>query len=130
MNNKIVLVTAPDDLLTDGVRLCLVNLNQDQLNMLTQVLSSLQTSVPVIAYIWNPKDPYDWFLDKKVKSDVILFNTQTHTQTLNGYLSAHTNCYYFGTLREVTHLYSKEITSTEQLSAIVSRAVDEFSVVS
>lgn len=129
MNNKIVLVTAPDDLSTDGVRLCLVNLNQDQLNILTQVLSTLQTAVPVIAYIWNPKDPYEWFLDKKLKSDVILFNSQSHTQTLNGYLSAHKNCYYFGTLREVTHLYNKEITSTEQLGSIVSRAIEEFSAV-
>lgn len=129
MSNKIVLVTSPDDLLTDGVRLCLVNLNQDQLNLLTQVLSTMQPSVSVIAYIWNPKDPYEWFIDKKIKSDVILFNALAHTHIMNGYLSAHTNCYYFGTLREVTHLYNKEVTSAEQLQSIIQRAIDQVSTV-
>lgn len=129
MNNKIVLVTSPDDLSTHGVRLCLVNLNQEQLNLLTQVLTEIDVDQSVIAYIWNPKDPYEWFIDKKLKSDVILFNALAPSPVLNGYLVAHPNCYYFGTLREVTHLYNKEITSPIQLSSIISRATERVSQV-
>ena len=51
MNSKVILVTDPDDVPYDGVRLLLVNLTADQTQLLSTALSKINNLPMVVLYI-------------------------------------------------------------------------------
>jgi len=114
MNEKIILVTPPDDILLDGVRILLVDLTAEQNQIVSDALKAVNNQSTVV-YVWNINQNIDWVLDKKQKSNIILFNAESEDQTLVGYLAAQSNSYYFGTLRTLGKVNNSAIYSTEQI---------------
>lgn len=111
MSADVLLVTAPDDVLSDGFRILAVDLDQDQSKTLSDALLSADYDTKIILYSWNSRDSIEWMIDKKHKSQLIIFNAETHDQLLAGYLSAQKNSHYFGTLKTLGHVCKKDIYS-------------------
>ncbi len=103
--NDITLITPPDDILIDGFRILLVDVSRDQSGLITEVLKNLEKNVTVIIYVWTPNQTVEWLIDKKQKSDIIIFNAESENREIVGYMSAQNNAYYMGTLRpfEITN---------------------------
>lgn len=114
MTDKVIVVTAPDDVLLDGIRLLLVNLNQEQGKCISDALMAFQNSNIVITYVWN-QESVNWLLDKKLKSKLIFFNADTDNDMLNGYLSAQPNSHYFGTLKDLHIVNNRAIYNVEDI---------------
>ena len=108
MNSKVVLVTDPDDVAYDGVRLLLVNLTADQTQLLSTALSKIHNLPMVVLYIWNNSSS-DWLFDKKHKSQHIIFNAEHENQLITGYMSAQRNSSYFGILKNLAKVNTKAI---------------------
>lgn len=123
MTNRVLVVTHPDDVSDDGVRLLLVDLTQDQLQTVSDVLTQLATDAAVITYIWTPSISTDWLLDKKHKSHWIIYNAESNDQTVVGYLAAQRNSSYFGTLRSLKGVNKSTILSVDQCRTIIETAV-------
>ena len=126
MSDKIVLVTPPDDILQDGIRLLLVDLDTDQTNILSDALKSLTESTSSIVYIWHSlTDDVEWMLEKKHKSDVILFNAASDNDLIIGYLAAQLNSHYFGTLKSLHNINSSAIYNTDQIINILETVIKQ-----
>lgn len=119
MTDKILVVTAPDDVLIDGIRILLVDLTQDQNQIVSKALLNLEIPVTVISYSWNHRDTIDWVLDKKAKSDLIIFNADSDNDLLVGYLSAHSNSHYFGILKDLHLVNNRAIYSVENVLTLL-----------
>jgi len=98
MTDKVILVTYPDDILYDGVRILLVDLNEDQTNIVSKALTELETIPLVIVYSWKIGDSVDWLFDKTHKSQLIIFNADSDDTNLVGYYAGKFNSVYFGEL--------------------------------
>lgn len=118
MTNKIILVTDPDDVLLDGTRILLVNLDTDQSSLLSNFFKEKNFSSNYIVYIARPGDAIDWILDKKIKSDYIIFNANHDCDIINGYLAAQKNSWYFGTLRDLYRVNNNVVYNHEDLGKI------------
>lgn len=108
MTNKVILVTEPDDVLVDGLRILLVNLTADQTQIISDSLSNIKQLPTVVFYIWNQGSP-DWLFDKKQKSSAIIFNADSENEIITGYMSAQKNSAYFGTLRDLSLVNTQSI---------------------
>jgi len=125
MNNKVVLVTPPDDVLYDGVRIALVGLSTPQADMLTKALNLFDSIPMTVIYVWNSNE-VPWLIDKKHKCDLIIFNAEYQDPTLVGYLSAHTNSYYLGTLKTLGIINNRVIHDIDQLFQILEEAIKNY----
>jgi hypothetical protein len=123
MQNKIIAVTDPDDILQDGTRILLVDLTQNQMQILSKALNQLEEFAVLITYIWNQQNSIDWLLDKKLKSDLIFFNAESDNQTLVGYFSAQSNSYYLGTLRGLNKTNGFVVYDVNQAVEILNRYI-------
>ena len=65
MTDKVLIATSPDDVLVDGFRLLLVDLDSNQTKVLSDTLLSLKLETTVIVYLWAGTDPISWLLDKR-----------------------------------------------------------------
>jgi hypothetical protein len=99
MTDQVLIVTDPDDTILDGYRILLVDLTPEQSQAVSQSLLNISLPCRVVLYLWNNNDSITWLLDKKIKCDTVLFNANSYNELLVGYLSAHSNSYYFGQLR-------------------------------
>jgi len=117
MTNKIVLVTAPDDILIDGVRLLLVGLTPEQQKIVSDALVLSDIESNIVTYLWNPAHT-DWSIDKKHKSDLIIFNAE-YDDLVVGYLSAQPNSHYFGTLRLFGKVNTSELYDVDQVLSVI-----------
>lgn len=125
MSDKIVLVSAPDDVAYDGVRMLFVDLNEQQSEIMSQSLLSLNNIPRVIAYTWHVGEDVDWVIDKARKSDVIVFNANSDDQTLIGYFAGKHNAYYFGTLRSLSKVNSSVIFDFGQCSELFMDTIEK-----
>lgn len=101
MSDKIILVTNPDEVFLDGLRILCIDLNSDQASILTSALKVLENQQDIIVYVWKLGDSIEWLIDKKHKSSLIFFNAESENQTIVGYMTAQNNSYYFGNLRDI-----------------------------
>jgi hypothetical protein len=119
MTEKVVLVTPPDDVLQDGIRVLLVDLTQDQTSILSDALKQLPPDYHTtgVIYVWNSWSDTntDWLIEKKQKSNVIVFNAESDNQLIVGYMAAQPNAYYFGTLKSLHSANSYAIYNTDQV---------------
>lgn len=123
MSNQVFLISDPDDVHQDGVRVLFVNLDQEQTQFVSACLTELEQLPTVIIYVWNTGDDVEWLLDKKHKSSFILFNADNINDIINGYLAAHKNSYYLGTLRALNKANVNQINSKDQLIDLLERVV-------
>lgn len=126
MIDKIVLVTPPDDVLVDGIRLLLVDVTIPQSQMVSSVLTQFETIPTVIAYMWSSGDSVDWLIDKKHKSDIIIFNADSENDIVVGYLSAQPNSYYFGNLKLLSTVNRSAIYNTDQIYDLLEKLIGQY----
>lgn len=111
--NKITLVTEPDDILADAFRILCVNLTVDHTQFLSNIINEMDFIVDSIVYVWNNGDDEKWLFDKKLKSQLIIFNAVSDNGEINGYLAAQPNSFYFGPLRNLSVINDRDIYDTE-----------------
>lgn len=100
VKDRILIATDPDDILHDGFRILAVDLDQSHSDIVSSSLLEL-SQVNVILYVWKSTDNIEWLLDKKNKSDLIIFNAESSNQTVVGYMAAQPRSCYFGILRDL-----------------------------
>jgi hypothetical protein len=125
MNSKVILVTDPDDVPYDGVRLLLVNLTADQTQLLSTALSKIHNLPMVVLYIWNNSSS-DWLFDKKHKSQHIIFNAEHENELITGYMSAQRNSSYFGILKNLAKVNTKAIYSIDDCIKLLETVIGTY----
>lgn len=123
MSDRVILVTSPDDVLVDGVRILLAGLTAEQQQIVSAALGQLDITSTIIVYTWNPVDN-DWSIDKKHKSNIIFFNADWE-DIIVGYLAAQSNSHYFGTLKALGSANTSVVYDTEQVSHIIQTALNK-----
>ena len=128
MTERVVLVTPPDDVQTDGVRILLVDLTSEQQDLLSQALYLLPPSIDVtgIIYSWNSTEHVDWLLDKKHKCDAIIFNADSENDLVVGYMAAQPNAYYLGTLKLLSKVNTSAIYTVDQAFNILENLLNKY----
>lgn len=128
MSNKIVIITPPDDVQYDGVRILLVGLTTEQSKLISDALTKLESTSTVIVYLVNYSDDISWIMDKKHKSDLIIFNADGDNDVIIGYMSAQPNSHYLGTLKLLAGVNNSAIYSEEQVSQILEDTVKHYEI--
>ena len=118
-NNKITLVTFPDDVLHDGIRILIFDLTPAHTQLISGVLYNMKEIQNTVIYVSNGQDDTQWVLDKKQKCSIILYNAESQNQTMVGYLTAQSNSYYFGELKTLSSVNNNKIISREQIEMIM-----------
>lgn len=125
MTDKVLVVTAPDDSLIDGIRVLLVELNSEQSQIVSNSLLTVDTPYAIVAYAWKTADSVEWLLDKKSKSDIIIFNAEAD-ELIVGYIAAQPNSYYFGNLKSLAKANDSAIYTTDQILTLLEKAKDYY----
>lgn len=126
MSDKIILVTPPDDVLMDGFRLMLVDLNQSQSQLISYAFNKIANLPTTIAYVWTGEQDKSWLLDKKIKCDLIIFNADSDRDLIIGYMAAQKNSYYFGNLKDLGQANTRTIYDVVQLIDIMEKAIKNY----
>jgi hypothetical protein len=121
MSDKILVVTAPDDSTLDGIRILHIDLSEDQRQVVSNAMLNSTISQTIINYVWNSNDPVGWLLDKKSKCNVILFNADSAVDLIVGYMAAHPQSYYFGTLRDLHLVNDRAIYNTDDVMSLLEK---------
>jgi len=123
MTDQVLIVTDPDDTLLDGYRILLVDLTLEQSQLVSLSLLNTSLNNRVILYSWNSGNAIDWFLDKKSKCDMILFNADSYNDLVVGYLSAQVNSYYFGELKLLAGANNSRIYAQEDCEKLLGNKI-------
>jgi len=126
MTDKVLLVSNPDDILEDGARILLVDLNSDQSDIVSQSLLNSNSDIQSIVYTWFNGDSLEWLFDKALKSDIIIFNAESENQTLVGYFAGKSNSYYFGNLKSLYIIKKTAIYDVGQCSELLNRNFEKY----
>ena len=126
MTDKLLLVTHPDDIMLEGIRILLVGLSEDQSSVVSRALLQIETMPCVIAYCWNETDEISWLLDKIYKSQMIIFNADHVNQTIVGYLAGKSNSYYFGNLKSLNQVNKSAIYDLDQCKEILTSLFEKY----
>lgn len=124
MSEKVIIVTAPDDVVYDGFRVLLVDLDNSHTAAMSQILNQLEFSNNAIFYMWKTGDDVEWLLDKKHKADYIVFNANSENDIIIGYLAAQKNAYYFGTLKTLDKANNRAIYNIDQILDLLERTIN------
>ena len=120
MTGKVLVVTTPDDVVLDGFRLLLVDLDADQTKTVSDCLLKISSDITVITYLWASNDDVDWLLDKKIKSDLIIFNANSQCELIVGYMAAQKKSHYFGILKSLGGANAKAIYASEDCESLIT----------
>ena len=126
MSDKITIITAPDDLLSDGFRLLLVDLDREHEEIVSKIMITTESDSAIIAYIWKISDSIEWLLDKKPKSDLIIFNARSQNQTVAGYMAAQPISHYFSDLRDLNNANSRQILDLTQCQEVFENSIGKY----
>jgi hypothetical protein len=126
MTAKVVVVTAPDDVLIDGFRLLLIDLDAEQTKIISDSLLNLKSQHDIITYLWSSDHDTDWLLDKKSKSNLIIFNADSANSLIIGYICAQKNSHYFGTLRNLSRANAKAIYASEDCESLLNLTINNY----
>ena len=126
MTDKVLLVTPPDDVLVDGIRILLVDITPEQQQIISDALTQIETIPTTILYLWNSIESSDWLLDKKFKSDLIFFNADSENDVIIGYIAAQRNSYYFGTLKLLARVNKSTIYTIDDVLLILENTIKQY----
>lgn len=125
MSNKVILVTAPDDILVDGLRILLVNLTNEQTQIISDALTSIPSLPTIVLYVWNTNEN-DWLFDKKQKSNLIIFNAESENEIIIGYMAAQRNSAYFGNLKNLSNINPQGIYNIDDCKNLLLSAIEKY----
>ena len=126
MTNKVVLVTPPDDVATDALRISIVGLTDKQSNIVSEALTSLEYIPEIVLYVWDESNTIAWLIDKKHKSNLIIFNAEMENAEVAGYLSAQPNAHYFGNMRSLGITNKRAVFDLAQCEQLIKEKVTEY----
>lgn len=126
MADNITMITAPDDLLADGFRMLLVDLDREHDEIVSRILVTIDTDHAIIAYIWKSRDSIEWLLDKRSKINLIIFNANSQNQTVVGYMAAQPISHYFSDLRDLNKANSKQILDLSQCQEVFENSIGKY----
>lgn len=115
MTDRITIVTPPDDILIDGIRILLVNLTEEQSNLVSSALKQANVNSDIIVYFSNRNKDWEWTIDKKHKSDIIIFNADDEDHISVGYFAAQSKSVYFGILKSLRMANNRAIYTVEDI---------------
>lgn len=124
MNDTITIVTPPDDINLDGKRILCFDLNNEQSISISQCLKNLETEDNIIVYNFKAFQDYDWFFDKKHKSDLIIFNADSEDHIIIGYLAAQKNSIYFGNIKSLSICNKRAIYDIEGINFYLKKVIN------
>ena len=128
MTDRILVVTAPDDTLQDGIRIAHVNLSQEHSQLISQAL--LQSNLPhtIINYVWNQGDSKSWLFDKILKTNLVFFNADCDQETalLTGWISSNPRSYYFGSLRDLNIVNDRVLYNSDDILNLLEKTVKSY----
>jgi len=124
--DQVLLVSSPDDVALEGVRLLIVGLTPEQSNIVSSALTSLETIPRVILYVWNEEEPIAWLTDKIYKSQTTIFNADSVDQTLVGYLAGRQSSYYFGTLKSLSQINNSVIFDVDTCQQVLINIFNKY----
>ena len=129
MIDKITLVTPPDDVIEDAIRILTFDLTTEQNQILSNAING-DNNLPnkLIIYVYQNSNDFKWLLDKKQKSSIIIFNAESINQTVVGYLSAQQNSFYFGELKNLSIANSSRIYSENEVYKIINKNSKEIDI--
>lgn len=125
MSDRVIVVTAPDDFVPDSYRFLVADLNDIQTQIISSSLLKLNYTGTVVIYLYRTGDSIDWFLDKKNKSDILIFNAESHNELLTGYLAAQYNSHYFGILKTLDKANKSAIYSEEDVLSLLKYRLEK-----
>lgn len=113
MADQVTIVTSPDDVLENSLRLLLVDLTPELSQLVSTALMKFDYRNKIICYTWKNSDSIEWLLDKFYKSNIVIFDADSRNQTLIGFLAASEKSSYFNYLKDLnlvnkSMLYSHE----------------------
>jgi len=124
MSDRILIVTPPDDILLQGIRILHVELSDEQSSIVSTALLESKLPHTLINYVWKMGNRVDWLLDKIPKCDIILFNAEVPpngTDIIIGWTAAQPQSYYFGNLKDLHLANDRAIYSVEDISTLLER---------
>ena len=124
--SKIVIVTDPDDVAINGFRMLLVDLNEDQLAIVSKCLEEVDNTISVVIYMWASGNSTEWLHDKKLKSNCVICNATSISQTVIVYLIASANTHYFGMLPALAHVNPNIIFGQEDCKAVIETEITKY----
>lgn len=125
VTDRVIVVTAPDDFIPDSYRFLVADLNETQTQIISSSLLKLNCTGTIVIYLYKTGDSFDWFLDKKNKSDILIFNAESNNDLLTGYLAAQRNSYYFGTLKTLDKANKSAIYSEEDVLSLLKYRLEK-----
>jgi hypothetical protein len=128
MENSITLVTPPDDINIDALRIFTYDLQPDQSQMLSDAFSKIKQFPPTVVYVFKRGDDIKWLLDKKQKCSIMFYNAESLNQTVVGYLAAHRNSFYFGNLMDLSSINNNRINDIESLIQIMEVNITKYAL--
>lgn len=124
MTEKIILITEPDDVQLDSCRILLVDLTEDQNQIISDALKRVEVQSLAI-YVTN-NSTIDWTLDKKNKSQLIIFNADSDNHLLIGYLAAHKISHYFGNLKILSKANNRVIYNVDDVVNLLEKTIGTY----
>ncbi len=126
MTDKILVITPPDDILLQGIRILHVNLNEEQSAIVSAAL--MQSTLPhnIVNYVWKMGNRVDWLLDKSTKSNIIIFNAtnlngDSGLAVMLGWIAAQPQSYYFGDLKDLQLVNDRAIYTSDDLLNLMEK---------
>lgn len=120
MNERILIVTPPSDVVEDHTAVLTVGLNNEQTVFISDCLKSVEND-DLTVYLWQENDPRDWLFDKIKKSHLIVLNAEMNDQTLVGYIVANKKTVYLGNLLSIDFLQQKTLNSKQAFLQVLDQ---------
>lgn len=107
----------------DAFRVLLVDLTHPQSQLVSDSFNSIELAVNIVVYVWNCDSTMEWLIDKKHKSNLVIFNADSLNAELVGYLAAQHNSHYMGTLRSIGITNTRAMKDQSQCSEIFTHYI-------
>jgi hypothetical protein len=120
VNDKIILVSDPDDVLVDGFRILLFDLDSVQGEIFTRAITSLDDVPQTVIYTFRYGQDSSWLMNKYHQADLIIFNADSLNELMVGFFSGKKNSYYFGNLKTLNEVNKSVIYGVDDCQELLS----------
>ena len=124
MSNKIFIITAPDDVEYDALRILVVDLAPEQSHLLSEVLKTIKVDRDINLYVYSNLDDVTWLIDKSNKADYIFANPLSDDQQIVGYIASKRQSHFFGETKITKSLNKTPILCQEQIAETLRKELD------
>ena len=124
MSSKIFVITDPDDVEYDALRIVAVDLAPEQSHSLSEVLKTIQIDKDINLYVYSNSDDVAWLIDKSNKADYIFANPQSDDQQIVGYIASKRQSHFFGETKITKSLNKTPILCQEQITETLRKEIN------